>query len=93
MKVTKLGYKSKRRMTLKEHIPGGTVVRVAGDLYIVPTESEIEFDWCTIDEEEVVVLINLENGDTVVLGKDTNCEIVKNAQLGYYEEDICEWIE
>lgn len=93
MNITKLGYKSKRRMTLKECLPGGTVVRVEGDFYIVPKEAEIDFDWSTTDGEDIVVLIKLENGETSVLGRDTNCEIIKNAQICYYEEDLCEWVE
>lgn len=95
MKVTKLGHKSKRKMKVKDVYHEGAVLMLDGELYLVPNDSstaDIRFR----DEERLVgsvVLINLSDGNIELIDDDFECGLVKNAQIGYYEDDVEEWIE
>lgn len=94
MVVHSLGYKSKRKMTLEHYMEGGTIVRVNGTLYILPVEDDIGFDWHenSLDDNDYIVLVNLNNGNLEVFSTNTTCEIIKNAQLNYFEDEFESWI-
>ena len=94
MVVNNLGYKSKRKMTLEQFIDGGTIVRVNGNLYILPIEDEMNFDWDenNIDSDDNIVLVNLTNGNLEIFPVNTPCEIIKNAQLSYFEDEVESWV-
>ena len=94
MLVNNLGYKSKRKMTLEQFIDGGTIIRVNGNLYILPIEDEANFDWDgdKIDSDDNIILVNLKNGNLEVFSVTTPCEIIKNAQLNYFEDEIESWV-
>lgn len=93
MVVNSLGYKSKRKMTLEQYIEGGTIVRINGNFYILPIEDEIAFDW---DGDNIcrgdVALVNLKNGNLELFAVTTPCEIIKNAQLNYFEDEVESWV-
>jgi len=94
MVVNNLGYKSKRKMTLEQYIEGGTIVRVDGSLYILPIEDDICFDWNenNIDSDNNIALVNLGNGNVELFPVTTSCEIIKNAQLNYFEDEVESWV-
>ena len=92
MLVNNLGYKSKRKMTLEQFIDGGTIVRVNGKLYILPIEDEANFDWDKLNDDDNIILVNLTNGNLEVFPVTTPCEIIKNAQLNYFEDEVESWI-
>lgn len=94
MVVNSLGYKSKRKMTLDSCLEGGTIVRINGTLYILPIEDEIAFDWDenNICSDDYIVLVNLKNGNLEVFSVTTSCEIIKNAQLNYFEDEVESWV-
>lgn len=94
MVVNSLGYKSKRKMTLEQYIEGGTIVRVDGNLYILPIEDDICFDWNenNIDSDDNIALVNLGNGNVELFPVTTPCEIIKNAQLNYFEDEVESWV-
>lgn len=94
MVVNNLGYKSKKKMTLEHYMDGGTIVRVNGNLYIFPVEDDIGFDWHedSWDGNDYVALVNLNNGNLEVFSTDTSCEIIKNAQLNYFEDEVESWV-
>lgn len=94
MVVNNLGYKSKRKMTLEHYMDGGTIVRVNGNLYIFPIEDEMNFDWGenNVNGDDYIVLVNLENGNLELFDVTTPCEIIKNAQLNYFEDEIESWV-
>jgi hypothetical protein len=95
MKVTKLGHKSRRKMKVKDVYHEGAVLMLDGELYLVPNDSpsaDIRFR----DEERLVgsvVLINLSDGNIELIDDDFECGLVRDAQIGYYEDDVEEWIE
>lgn len=92
MLVNSLGYKSKRKMTLEQFIDGGTIVRVNGKLYILPIEDEAYFNWDEINDDDNIILVNLANGNLEVFPVTTPCEIIKNAQLNYFEDEVESWV-
>ena len=92
MVVNNLGYKSKRKMTLEQYIEGGTIVRVNGNLYILPIEDDVVFDWSYLDSDDFIILVNLTNGNLEAFSVTTPCEIIKNAQLNYFEDEIDSWV-
>lgn len=94
MVVNNLGYKSKKKMTLDCSMDGGTIVRVDGKLYIMPIEDEVNFDWNenSLNEYDNIILVNLNNGNLEVFSIDTPCEIIKNAQLNYFEDEVESWM-
>lgn len=94
MVVNSLGYKSKRKMTLEQYIEGGTIVRVNGNLYIIPIEDEIAFDWdgYNANSDDYIALVNLKNGNLELVSVTTPCEIIKNAQLNYFEDEVESWV-
>ena len=92
MVVNNLGYKSKRKMTLEQYIEGGTIIRVNGNLYILPIEDDVVFDWSYLDSDDNIILVNLKNGNLEVFPVTTPCEIIKNAQLNYFEDEIESWV-
>lgn len=92
MVVNSLGYKSKRKMTLEKYIEGGTIVRVNGKLYILPIEDDVVFDWSYLDSDDNIILVNLTNGNLEAFPVTTPCEIIKNAQLNYFEDEVESWV-
>lgn len=92
MVVNSLGYKSKRKMTLDHNIDGGTIVRVNGKLYILPIEDEAYFNWDELNDDDNIILVNLTNGNLEVFPVTTPCEIIKNAQLNYFEDEVESWV-
>lgn len=95
MKITKLRHKSKRKMKVKDVYHEGAVLILDEELYLVPNDSstaDIRFR----DEERLngaVVLINLSDGNIELIDEDFECGLIKDAQIGYYEDNIEEWIE
>lgn len=92
MVVNSLGYKSKRKMTLEQFIDGGSIVRVNGKLYILPIEDEAYFNWDELNDDDNIILVNLTNGNLEVFPVTTPCEIIKNAQLNYFEDEVESWV-
>jgi hypothetical protein len=92
MKVTNLGHRSKRRMKIDDCRIGGAVLKIGNELFLYPAQIDIEFSNFSFDEENEVVLISLDNGATTILDKDTPCGLLKNVQIGFYEDEVEEWV-
>lgn len=93
MKITKLGNKSKRRITIQDIYCAGEVVKINDSLYLCIGENYVEVDIDTYDCEYEYVLVNLETGQLEAFEGSTVCGWVKEAQLGFYEDDSLEWVE
>jgi hypothetical protein len=92
MKITNLGHRSKRRMKIDDCRIGGAVLKIGNELFLYPAQIEVEFSNFGLDEDNEVVLISLDNGATKILNKDTPCGLLKNVQIGFYEDEVEEWV-
>lgn len=93
MKVTKLGSKSKRRIKIEDVYSAGEVLKINDSLYLCISEKQVEVDTDTYDDAYEYVLVSLETGQLVAFEGSTVCGWVKDAQIGFYEDDSLEWVE
>ena len=92
MKITKTGTSSKRRLTIND-IPcdGGEVIEVGGRVYLYPIVNDYEIDYPGYEMH--TVFIDLANGELVPLRDDSECRLIKDAELKYNNDNLIEWVE
>lgn len=89
MNIERISTKSKRQLILADLSAGGTIVMIAGELYIYPIEDDVTFNYSY--DNHNIALVHLETGNTVEFSQDQACAIV-NGKFIYTGDDIQEWI-